>query len=656
MKKMWGRILALAVAMSMAVMSAMFAYGAESESFETEAAVVTLDETEEAEIETEQSIDSQVEVETDEQTETADIEKISSYGSSGEKVSPNASSSGKCGDNLTWTLNNGVLTISGTGAMYNYFDQIAPWKKSSDSIVSVVIKNGVTSIGEEAFGDCKNLKKVTIPDSITNIGTAAFAVCTSLTSIKIPNGITRIEKNTFFACTSLKNVTFPTSITYIGRNAFDGTEWLRDQGDTAIANGILVKYSGQTTNYTIPSSVKIIGEAAFEWSAIKTVTIPKNVTAIQTNAFLFCENLVSVRIPGSVVNIGSFAFNGCKGLKTVIIEEGVKKIEANAFKNCTSLTSVRIPKSVTSIGKDILLESTGVTIYGYRNSVAETYAKNNGIKFVAVEDLVKGVKLDKTSCNVTITGSLTLKATVDTSDTECKGVKWTSGNKSIATVNQSGKVSGLKYGSTTITATSAVNPKYKATCKVQVLFKDVTDSKAYYYKPVYWAADQGITNGYMSEADKATGLYGKFGHDIECTRAHIVTFLWRFAGKPESETDNNPFTDVDSSKYYYKAVLWAAEKGITKGYSDGTFRPDDTCLREHVATFLWRYAGEPEPSEQENPFNDVGDTDYYYKATVWANQNGIAKGYTSGEHAGGFGPGLDCLREHVVTFLYRYQL
>lgn len=118
---------------------------------------------------------------------------------------------------------------------------------------------------------------------------------------------------------------------------------------------------------------------------------------------------------------------------------------------------------------------------------------------------------------------------------------------------------------------------------------------------------------------------------------------------------NSPFSDVqDKSKYYYKAVLWAAELGITKGYQDGTFKPNATCLREHVVTFLYRYAGQPTPKASKNPFNDVKTSDYYYRPVLWANENGIANGYSTGDHAGGFGPKLDCLREHVVTFLYRY--
>ena len=133
-----------------------------------------------------------------------------------------------------------------------------------------------------------------------------------------------------------------------------------------------------------------------------------------------------------------------------------------------------------------------------------------------------------------------------------------------------------------------------------------------------------------------------------------MTFLWRAAGKPEPKTIRSPYSDCqDASKYYFKAVLWASEVGITKGYSDGTFRPDDPCLREHVVTFLWRFAQKPEPKGSGNRFNDVTKSDYYYKATLWASEKGITKGYSTGEYAGGFGPKLDCLREHVVTFIYR---
>ena len=227
-------------------------------------------------------------------------------------------------------------------------------------------------------------------------------------------------------------------------------------------------------------------------------------------------------------------------------------------------------------------------------------------------------------------------------------VSWTSSNKAIASVDKNGSVKGIKPGTVTIKA--SLSGGSQSSCKLRVLFTDIA-KKQYYYDPVYWAVGKGITNGYTD----SDNVVRTFKPQNNCTREAVVTFLWRLAGKPEPRNLKSSFTDVqDTGKYYYKAVLWAAEQGITKGYSDGSFKPNNTCLREHVVTFLWRYAKQPAPKSSKNPFNDIRSTDYYYKAVLWANEKGIAKGYTTGANKGGFGPKLDCLREHVVTFLYRY--
>lgn len=260
------------------------------------------------------------------------------------------------------------------------------------------------------------------------------------------------------------------------------------------------------------------------------------------------------------------------------------------------------------------------------------------------EEKPSSIRLNITDTVIATESSVQLKATVSPSAAD-QSVIWSSDNESIATVDQNGKVIAHRYGKTVIRAVSAADPSVEAICTVNTRYYDVNDTNLYYYIPVYWAADRNITKGYDN-------VY--FGPKNNCTREAVVTFLWRTAGKPEPENISSPFTDVqDSSKYYYKAVLWAAEQGITKGYADGSFKPQETCLREHVVTFLWRYAGKPNPTVSRNPFNDVGSSDYYYRAVLWANEKGIAKGYSTGEHAGGFGPKLDCLREHVVTFLYR---
>ena len=170
-------------------------------------------------------------------------------------------------------------------------------------------------------------------------------------------------------------------------------------------------------------------------------------------------------------------------------------------------------------------------------------------------------------------------------------------------------------------------------------FKDVSEND-YFYDAVLWAVDKGITSGTSATI---------FDANKNCTRAEMVTFLWRAAGKPEPTNRMNPFTDVKEDSYYYKAVLWAVENGITKGTSDTTFSPNDTCTRGQTATFLYRYAGSPAVSGR-NYFNDVNETDYYYDAVVWAASEGIM----TGTSATTFSPADFCTRGQIVTFLYRY--
>ena len=171
-------------------------------------------------------------------------------------------------------------------------------------------------------------------------------------------------------------------------------------------------------------------------------------------------------------------------------------------------------------------------------------------------------------------------------------------------------------------------------------FDDVTDTGAYYYDAVYWAVRNGITEG--------TGA-ATFSPNADCTRAQMVTFLWRAAGKPEPAAADLAFEDVPESAYYYKAVLWAAENGITLGTGEGTFSPKAKCTRAQTVTFLWRAAGMPEPAAADLAFKDVADGAYYSKAVLWAVENGITKGTSDTA----FSPDGRCIRAQIVTFLYR---
>ena len=173
-----------------------------------------------------------------------------------------------------------------------------------------------------------------------------------------------------------------------------------------------------------------------------------------------------------------------------------------------------------------------------------------------------------------------------------------------------------------------------------VRLDDVTDEEQYFYVPVYWALENGITTGTTPTT---------FSPNKGCTRAQVVTFLWRAAGEPEPEKTDNPFADVKPDAYYCKAVLWAVEQGITKGTSADKFSPDSTCTRAQIVTFLYRAAGSPAVPEMESPFKDVADGQYYTDAVIWAVGNEI----TTGKSADTFAPDATCTRGEVVTFLYR---
>ena len=248
---------------------------------------------------------------------------------------------------------------------------------------------------------------------------------------------------------------------------------------------------------------------------------------------------------------------------------------------------------------------------------------------------VSNLKLNKTKSNIVAGKTITLKAT------GASGVKWSSSDKALASVSSSGKITAKQAGSVVITATAADGST--ATCTVQVLFKDVTSAKDFWYQPTYYLANTGIVKGY----DKQT----TFKPANDCTRAQMVTFLWRLNGCPEPKTNTTKFKDIKKSDYYYKPVLWAVEKGITTGTSKTKFSPKGVCTRAQTVTFLWRMAGKPDPKTTKNKFNDVKSEDYFYKAALWASEKKIVAGYTDGT----FKPQGKCLRRQMVTFLYKYD-
>lgn len=256
--------------------------------------------------------------------------------------------SGNCGSNLTWTYDSDTytLTISGTGAMYDYYSSLdIPWYNYSHSIKTIVINEGVTTIGAMAFCMCKNVTNVTLPNTITTIRSAAFFECSSLSNITFPDSITSIGIHAFTDCTSLTSVFIPGSVSLIGDRAFAGctniTEFAVDSNNKHYSvdeYGVLFN-KDKTTLVQYP-----IGNTRTSYK------IPDTVTTICEYTFSWCDSLANITIPDSVTTIGAGAFGACTSLTSIAIPDGVTTIETETFAMCENITVVTIPKSVKSIG------------------------------------------------------------------------------------------------------------------------------------------------------------------------------------------------------------------------------------------------------------------------------------------------------------------
>lgn len=242
-----------------------------------------------------------------------------------------------CGANLTYELTQNTddpgtytLTIRGEGAMYDYSSSTVPWNAQKSKITSVVIGNGVTSIGNYAFEDCSALKKLDIPQSVTEIGSKAFRGCSALTSLALPETVNRIGNTAFQGCSNLETINIPSGVKLIEKDTFHGCEKLNE--------------------VTIPAGVTLIGNSAFKaCKTFRNIEIPKGVTKIDYFAFEDCTQLETVGIPSTATNIRNFAFRNCPKLKSFVFPSGTTQIQPGVLSGCKNLESVTIPEGVTKI-------------------------------------------------------------------------------------------------------------------------------------------------------------------------------------------------------------------------------------------------------------------------------------------------------------------
>ena len=361
-----------------------------------------------------------------------------------DEVSATSGTTGVC--KWSYDESTNTLTISGNGYMGDYYwaDE-CPWYYFRESIKEIVIENGITSIGEDAFYGCTSLTSVTIPDSVTSIGDWAFSYCTSLTSITIPDSVTIIGYKAFEDCRSLTSVTIGNGVTSIINDAFGDTAIYNNQPEGVVyIDNWLIDYKGympENTEIVIKNGTRGIADGAFSGcKRLNGVTIPDSVTIIGDSAFYNCTSLTTVTIPDSVTRIGRGAFsntamynNHSDGVvyidnwlieykgdmpenTEIVIKNGTRGIAGNAFENCTSLTCVTIPDSVTSIGYKAFEDCRSLTSVTIPDSVTsiggEAFFGCSSLTSVTIGNGVSSIGWDVFKCcrsltSVTIPDSVT---------------------------------------------------------------------------------------------------------------------------------------------------------------------------------------------------------------------------------------------------------
>ena len=453
--------------------------------------------------------------------------------------------SGTCGaegdgSNVTWTIDkNGVLTVTGTGAITSDAMQIRQLSDRSD-VTSAVIGEGITDMGALWLSGYTSLVSVSFPDTITLLKNVCSG-CPELTSVRLPAKLESLV-GAFTGCSSLTTIALPDTLEFIS-------------GSFASCEGL--------TEIVIPEGVTALGEGVFDG----------------------CTSLVRLTLPSTLREIGSFCFGECRALKSVSIPEGITNLSSHLFYNCTGLESISLPASLTSIGY--------LTFSGARNVKVVCYAgtEEQWKALSLSKDLFDGAKicyehpdhvfdpLTNTPATCTDDGHIAGTCTVCgySMDTvlPAYGHAWDEG-KVLSEPN------GLRCGVVEHTC-SRCNATGYAVLDPEVLayeqFGDVNPN-AWSYEGIQFC----VMMGYMS----GTGTH-TFAPGAVTTRAQLVQILYNFVGEPKV-TGETPFTDL-TQDWYKNAVLWAYQNDVVAGTGDGTtFSPNDPVTREQIAVLLAEFA------------------------------------------------------------------
>ena len=336
------------------------------------------------------------------------------------------------------------------------------------TLTQVTIPDTVTKIEEFAFAECGNLESVSLPDNVNQIGEYVFAK-TGIKEINIPDTVTIIRDHTFKNCTALKTINWSKSITDIQSYAFENCDALTKLAIpntvTNIGEGAFYECGGLSA-IAVPNSVKTLGSRAFEnCDDLAKVSISDSVTSMGEKAFYDCDALTDVKLGTGITQIPTSCFEHCDVLPSVVLPYRISKVGDNAFKNCVALTEITIPRATTSISTSAFSYPAKMTVYGISGTYAETFANQQGMKFVNKAVKATNVVLDKTELTLNRGMKYSLTMTV-TPATFTDKVSWKSTNVDVAAIAEDGTVTAKGAGQATIKVTVG---DVSATCKVNVV-------------------------------------------------------------------------------------------------------------------------------------------------------------------------------------------